>query len=163
MLEGEDAFLQHVADRMKLTMRSEVRTLDAIYYKAGNEVLPEKKRPYPTRLEVYIEHEQGGDPEKEMYKLLMWPATLKVLIIYESPRWQQGTERKRPWLANKLTQLFEMGRKIDSQRPEGSTAEYLFLVGKAEKQEEPVTWRYLRARDGSWPEKPEKLRDYKIC
>ena len=151
MLKGEDAFLKKVADRLKLTMRSEVRTLDAIYYKAGNEVLPEKKRPYPARLEVCIEHENGRDPEKEMYKLLVWPATLKVLIFY-------GYARREQWVDSKLTQLFEMAQEIDKQRPGASEAEYLFLIGRGEEHEQLLTWWYLCARDGEWPEQPRKPR-----
>lgn len=151
MLKGENAFLKKVANRLKLTMRPEVRTLDAIYYKAGNEVLPEKNRPYPARLEVCIEHENGRDPEKEMYKLLIWPATLKVLILYDTSRRAQRVDRK-------LTQFFEMAQEIDRQRPGASEAAYLFLIGRGEEYGQPLTWRYLCARDGDWPEQPRKPR-----
>ena len=158
MLKGENAFLKKVAGHLKLAMEPDVRTLDAIYYKAGNKVLSDKvtssgkKRPYPARLEVCIEHENDeGEIEREMYKLLMWPATLKVLIFYDNSRRAQRVD-------SKLTHLFEMAQEIDRQRPGASEATYLFLIGRDEEYGQPLTWRYLCARDGDWPEQPRKPR-----
>ena len=96
-------------------------------------------------------HRDTLGPEKEMYKLLIWPATLKVLILYDNSRRAQRVD-------SKLTQFFEMAQEIDRQRPGASEAAYLFLIGRGEEYGQPLTWRYLCARDGDWPEQPRKPR-----
>lgn len=153
MLQGEDAFLKRIARDMELSAKTDWYHLDLIYYDAETDLLPDKEKTYPTHLPVYIEHENGGFPEQEMYKLLMWPAALKVLIFYDLPASAQESNRDRQqWLANKLTQMFEMGREVDLQRPGISKAEYLLLIGQ--RQEQIPTWRYLCVQDGCWPEQP---------
>ena len=161
MLEGEDPFLQRVAHRlnrnlaMNLSMEKERFKLDAIYYDAENDLFPDWGQIYPTRLEVYIEHETGDYPEEEMYKLLMWPASLKVLLFYDWATFQkEGNQKRQQWLTKKLTKMLTMGRMIDEQRPGVEAAEYLFLIGRTEQQGEPPTWRYLCVQDGRWPEPP---------
>ena len=88
MLEGPDAFLIQLASSLSLKMIKERYTLDAVYY-------AEK----PTCWDVLIEHENGHRVEKEMWKLLMWRAPLKVLIFYD--------QLEEDWLAEKLAELFD--------------------------------------------------------
>ena len=95
------------------------------------------------------------NPEEEMYKLLMWPAALKVLIFYDWPAYDCNQNHQQ-WLTQKLTTLFAMGREIDVQRPGVSKAEYLFLIGQTQQEGEPPTWRYLCVQDGCWPEQSGK-------
>ena len=90
-----------------------------------------------------------------MYKLLMWPASLKVLIFYDWQQEAKTTEHRQNWLSDKLTTVFKMGRGIDVQRPGMSKAEYLFLIGQ---KGEPPTWRYLVVQDGCWPEQRGNLQ-----
>ena len=159
MLRGEDAFLRRIANEFNLSMETGWFNLDAIYYHAIPDLLPDWRKPYPGRLEVYIEHENGGYPEEEMYKLLMWPASLKVLIFYDWAAFQQEDNPYRQrWLLNKLTMMFKMGREVDVYRPGVSKAEYLFLIGQTIHQGESPEWRYLYTQDGCWPEQPDALQ-----
>ena len=159
MQTANDSFLVRLATRLQRSVRIEWYRLDAIYFDPANNPIPGLGKEYghPARLEVYIEHENGMKPEEEMYKLLMWPASLKVLIFYDWAVFQkEGNRDRQQWLAKKLTTLFEMGREIDVQRPGVSKAEYLFLVGQTQQEGEPPTWQYLCVQDGCWPEQPSK-------
>ena len=99
-------FLRRIATSLNLSMKLEWNNLDAIYYHAETDLFPTWLIPYPTRLEVYVEHENGEYPEEEMYKLLMWPASLKVLMFYDWPEEAKATEHRRNWLSDKLTTMF---------------------------------------------------------
>ena len=69
-----------------LRMSREWYTLDAVFY-SGNNLFGslEKGEEYPPLLDVLIEHENGGDVETEMWKLLLFRAPLKVIIFGSSP------------------------------------------------------------------------------
>ena len=155
MLRGEDAFLRRIANGFNLNMETGWFNLDAIYYRTEADFFPDWGKVYPSRLEVYIEHENGGYPEEEMYKLLLWPASLKVLIFYDWAAFKkEGRPCRQRWLPNKLATMFQMGREVDVQRLGVSKAEYLFLIGQTQEEGEPPTWRYLVVQDGCWPEQP---------
>ena len=87
-----DSFLVRLATRLQRSVRIEWYRLDAIYFDPTNNPVPSLGEEYghPARLEVYIEHENGEKPEEEMYKLLMWPASLKVLIFYDWPAYDRN-------------------------------------------------------------------------
>ena len=160
MLTEDDVFLSRLATRLQRDVRIGWYLLDAIYFDPTNNPVPGLGEGFghPARLEVYIEHENGNNPEEEMYKLLMWPASLKVLIFYDWPAYDHNPNHQQ-WLTQKLTTMFQMGREIDVQRPGVSKAEYLFLVGQTEHNEVHIpTWRYLVAQDGCWPEQPGELQ-----
>ena len=154
MQTEDDAFLRRLATPLNRDVRIEWYKLDAIYFDSTNNPVPGLGDGHPARLEVYVEHENGMNPEEEMYKLLMWPAALKVLIFYDWPAYDRNPNHQQ-WRTQRLTTMFEMGREIDVQRPGVSKAEYLFLVGQTPEQKgEPPTWRSLCVQDGCWPEQP---------
>ena len=160
MLTEDDAFLSRLATHLQRDVRIDWYLLDAIYFDPTNNPVPGlgEEFGHPARLEVYIEHENGNNPEEEMYKLLMWPASLKVLIFYDWPAYDHNPNHQQ-WLTQELTTMFQMGREIDVQRPGVSKAEYLFLVGRTEQNGVHIpTWRYLVAQDGCWPEQPGELQ-----
>ena len=156
MLDGEKAFLRRVAeaDTLGLSMAKELLTVDAIYHDPKANLLPAKMGTYPNRLEVLIEHENGDDPEREMWKLLMLRAPLKVLIFYDWQKELQRTHHRQQWLTKKLCLMFKMGRAVDKQRPEAPETEYLLLVGKRNQQDDVPFWHYWLRADGSWPDPP---------
>ena len=156
MLEGYDPFLKRVGNRLNLSTKTEWFNLDAIYYEAQTDLFPDWGKIYPARLEVYIEHENGNYPEEEMYKLLMWRASLKVLIFYDWAEFQKEGNRREhrwQWLSEKLTTMFNMGRAVEPQ-PEAANAEYLLLVGHTTEQGEAPVWRYWHIVGGQWPTAP---------
>ena len=160
MLTEDDAFLRRLVTRLQRDVRIGWYHLDAIYFDPTNNPVPGLGEGFghPARLEVYIEHENGNNPEEEMYKLTMWPASLKVLIFYDWPAYDHNPNH-RQWLTQELTTMFQMGREIDVQRPGVSKAEYLFLIGRTEQEGVHIpTWRYLVAQDGCWPEQPGEPR-----
>ena len=153
MLKAEDAFLKRIARELKLSAEIDWYHLDMICHDAETDLLPDREKPYPAHLPIYIEHENGDFPEQEMYKLLVWPAALKVLIFYDYPAVErERNPAKQQWLTDKLAQMFEMGREVDLKRPGISRAEYLLLIGQ--RQKKIPTWRYLSVQDGCWPEQP---------
>ena len=138
----QDALLRRIADALPLRMVRERYTLDTAYYDTDSNLL-----------EVLVEHENGRSVQKEMWKLLMWRAPLKVLIFYDQP--------EEDWLTRKLAELFEMGKDVDGHWPEASNAEYLFLVGQTLHQGEVPVWRYWHVADGNWPDRPSSGRRLK--
>ena len=152
MLDGKDAFLRRVAATLGLCMAQEWFKVDAIYHDPKANLLPAKMGMYPNRLDVLIEHENGDDPEREMWKLLMLRAPLKVLIFYDWQEELQRTDHRQQWLTKKLSLLFQMGKAVDKQWPQPS--HYLFLVGKRNQQDDLPLWHYWLRADGSWPDPP---------
>ena len=151
MLNGKGAFLDRIAHRLQLSMAKELLRVDAIYHDPNANLLPDKGI-YPNRLDMLIEHENQGDPEREMWKLLMLRAPLKVLIFYD---WAEDEKRnnldRQQWLTGKLSLLFRMGKAVDRQWPQPS--KYLFLVGKR-GQRDDILWHYWFIADGNWPDSP---------
>ena len=155
MQKGENTFLKRVAERLELSMAIEWFKLDAIYYDAQTDFHLDQNKVYPSHLAVYIEHETGGDPEKEMYKLLMWPAALKVLIFYDWADFKkENNVRNQQWHTNKLIQMFEMGREVDRRRSGAEETEYLFLLSQPPGQGKPPQWRSWHVTGENWPDNP---------
>ncbi len=131
------------ADGKLLRMSREWYTLDAVFY-SGNNLFGslEKGKEYPPLLDVLIEHENGGDVETEMWKLLLFRAPLKVIIFYD---WGcndkiHTTEKKRKertqWLPDKLGELALMAMKVEHLWPENEDTEYLFIVGHRDSEDQ---------------------------
>ena len=144
----EASFLYKVRSRLNadgklLRMSREWYTLDAVFY-SGNNLFGslEKGKEYPPLLDVLIEHENGGDVETEMWKLLLFRAPLKVIIFYD---WGDNdkihtTEKKREertqWLPDKLGELALMAMKVEHLWPENEDTEYLFIVGHRDSEDQ---------------------------
>ena len=152
----EDSFLRRLATRLSappLAMGREWYTLDAVYYEAKKDsyiYCPKGGGPYPNCLHVIVEHENAGDVETEMWKLLMFRSPLKVLIFYDYRDDDKRTEEKRDWLKNKLEKLFKMGRAVEGACPEADNVGYLFLVGNRSEDEQPPRWRYCVVERGDF-------------
>ncbi len=102
-------------------------------------------RRFPEKLQVLIEHENQGLIETEFYKLLFWRAPLKVIIAYDYKK--KVSSEKRNVFREALKRCWEAW-------PENPHAEYLFIVGKGEYNQEkaPIkvtwsAWRYTAPGD----------------
>ena len=128
-----------------LRMSREWYTLDAVFYSGNNLFGCEQKgEEYPPLLDVLIEHENGGDVETEMWKLLLFRAPLKVIIFYDwgdsdKKHENKGKERKQ-WLPAKLGELALMAMKVEHLWPENEDTEYLFIVGHR-NSEDQLCWK----------------------
>ena len=150
-----NVFLNRVAKRLSMTMDREWYKLDCVYYDRESSQIPGKDR-YPACLDAIIEHENDGDVEYEMYKLLLFRSPLKVLIFYD---WREDemktSEQKRNWLNSKLRELFRMGSEIEVRWPEADDAEYLFLVGNRAGEGDMPRWRHLTVKSGEFFQRSE--------
>lgn len=158
MLAGERPFLHRLLTKLhssldgRLMMGREWYTLDAVYYEEGACIYrpPKDGGPYPDCLHVIIEHENAGDVETEMWKLLMFRSPLKVLIFYDYRDDDKETDEKKEWLARKESKLFEMGRKVERRCSEADNVKYLFLVGNRSEEGQLPCWRYLAVEQGGF-------------
>ncbi len=146
MLGKKDDFLgtffDRLARRLGQEMLRERQNLDVVYYTTKARNIGHKKRIRPARLNVIIEHENKEKVEEEMWKMLMWRAPLKVLVLYDWPPWRKTTTRRQNWLENKLTTLFDMRREVDTLWPEAAKTTYLFLVGRLPQRGALPVWWY---------------------
>ena len=132
-------------------MGREWYTLDAVYYEKDACIYrPKDGGPYPDCLHVIIEHENAGDVETEMWKLLMFRSPLKVLIFYDYRDDDKETDEKKEWLARKVSKLFEMGWKVERRCSEADNVKYLFLVGNRSEEGQLPCWRYLAVEQGGF-------------
>ncbi|MDE0032885.1 MAG: hypothetical protein OXU75_07125 [Deltaproteobacteria bacterium] len=163
MLAGERPFLRRLLKKLpssldgRLMMGREWYTLDAVYYEEGTCIYrpPKDGGPYPDCLHVIIEHENAGDVETEMWKLLMFRSPLKVLIFYDyRDDCKKTDEKKEKWLAEKVSKLFEMGRAVERRWSEADNVEYLFLVGNRSEEGQIPCWRYLAVKPGGFKQPP---------
>ena len=81
MRDFPGTFFDRLAEKLRQKAISQRQTLDVLYYTADAQAIPYKNRKYPACLNVIIEHENGSAVEREMWKLLMWRAPLKVLTV----------------------------------------------------------------------------------
>lgn len=151
-------FLDRLAKKLRQKALRERQNLDVVYYTKTARNAPQGKMIRPACMNVIIEHENKGDVEKEMWKLLMWRAPLKVFIFYDWPEWRKTTTGRENWLKDKRRKLFDLGREVDPLCPETAKTTYLFLVGQPSRRDAPPVWRCEVVRGGCWPEQPGKLR-----
>ena len=153
MLGSDNSFLDRlskglVSNEQSFEIAKEWMKMDCVYYKEKPNLIENDK--YPACLDVYIEHENKGDVEKEMWKLLLCRSPLKVLIFYDHPEYDKNTETNQNWLQNKLAKLLWMGQKVDDEWPEADNTEYLFLVGNRVNKRGCPQWRYLIVESGNF-------------
>ena len=141
-----DTFLDRLAERLGQKAIRERQYLDVVYYTEVARNAPQD-RIRPVHWNVIIEHENGEDVEKEMWKMLQWRAPLKVLIFYDWPPWRQTTPDREDWLVNKLDALFDLRREVDASWPEAIATTYLFLTGKPPQPGTLPDWRYCDSTD----------------
>ena len=157
MLGKEDSFLSRLSEQLHHAMAREWFKLDVVYYDEGQNLYPPGGM-YPACFHVIIEHENQGDVEREMWKLLMFRSPLKVLIFYDYLEYEkeQNPEKAR-WLDEKLTGLFRMGEAADAIWPEADNTEYLFLVGNRSQEGQIPVWRDWIVNQGNFGEARRRL------
>ena len=132
------SFLGRLSERLSLTRSmSEWLNIDVVYYDR-KQLLSQGKLagvPYPACLSVLIEHENGMNPEEELWKLLMFRSPLKVVIFYD-----HGDDDQ--WLRAKLRELFKIGEETDASWSEERATEYLFVVGRRPVNGQVPHWFY---------------------
>ena len=145
MLGDGDAegFLHEVANNLNRSVYREFYSLDCVYYQDEFDLFGGGG--YPIGLDAIIEHEQGGRPEEEWYKLLLWRAPLKVLIFYD---WSDAEKRDNPnranWLVGKLENFAEMTRQVRYRWPGRRVKDdFLIVVGYVATGEYLPRWRWL--------------------
>ena len=137
-------FFRRLATRLGQEPLRDRQYLDVVYYTEPAQNAPQDNdMPRPACLNVIIEHENDKDTVgKEMWKLLMWRAPLKVLVFYD---WSCNERKKKPekeqWLENKLRQLYALRQEVNREWPEADDTSYLFLIGRPPQRGAlPVWW-----------------------
>ena len=148
MLESDNSFLDRVSKELSLKMGREWMKMDCVYYEEKPNLI--SYGTYPACLDVYIEHENNGKVEEEMWKLLLYRSPLKVLIFYDHPEYDKNSETKQNWLQVKLAKLLSMGREVDTRWSEADNTEYLILVGNRVNEGEFPRWRHLIVKSGKF-------------
>ena len=136
-------FFDRLAGRLHQHTIAQRQTLDVVYYTTKVQAIPYRNREYPARLNVIIEHENGNELEREMWKLVMWRAPLKVLVFYDWPDDERtGNPRRARWLKDKLNALFRIRSEVGTLWPEADETAYLFLVGRPLQHGDLPVWWY---------------------
>lgn len=140
---GAGGLLREVAHRLNRNFYTEFYSLDCVYYQ--DEFGLFEGGGYPIGLDAIIEHENGGRPEEEWYKLLLWRAPLKVLIFYD---WSDNEILDNPdrarWLVSKLEIFAEMTRQMRYRWPgRKDDDDYLIVVGYVAAGDDLPSWRWL--------------------
>ena len=149
---GDDGVLAGVVKRLALFdaglgMVREWYTFDALF--VGSESLYKDKPEHPSKVYVAIEHEQGEDPEVEMWKLLHWRSPLKVLFIYDWNEDRKSTEMRRAWISTRLAEYGGMIQTVEAHCSEPQSS-YLVLVGGRASDAAVPEWKWW-CKKGSQP------------
>lgn len=148
----EKGFLYRVSAKLSVDMGREWYTLDCVYYKMESSQI-EGSELFPACLDAIIEHENYGNVEYEMWKLLLFRSPLKVLIFYDYREDKmEKSERKKNWLDSKLEELLRMGSAFEYEWPETPDTEYLFLIGNRAGDTDMPRWRHMTVRSGDFIE-----------
>ena len=156
MVKKEDSFLSRLSKNLSHEMAREWYTLDVVYYDEKQNLF--RSEGYPACLHVIVEHENQGDVEEEMWKLLMFRSPLKVLIFYDYNEYEkEQNPRKARWLDEKLIELFRMGEEVDAIWAEAKDTEYLFLVGNRSQEGKVPIWKDWIVTQGDFGEARRRL------
>ena len=155
-------FFDRLAEKLHQQTIAQRQNLDVVYYTTKAQDICHKKRIRPARLNVIIEHENGEKVEEEMWKLLMWRAPLKVLVLYDRPPLRKTTARRQNWLEDKLRQLDALRQEVNSGWPEADKTTYLFLVGQLQEGNELPLWSYSYCDSSEQTRRPLKPMKLKI-
>lgn len=157
-----DTFFDRLAGRLHQQAIAQRQTLDVVYYTTGVRAIPYRNREYPARLNVIIEHENGNEIEREMWKLVMWRAPLKVLIFYDWPD-DERTEKppKARWLEDKLDALLRIRSEVGTLWPEADETTYLFLVGRPPQRGVLPVWWYADSSNPTLRRLRQKTRKFR--
>jgi hypothetical protein len=98
---------------------------------------------YFFNLPIMIEHENGDNPEEEMYNLIFHRSPLKVIIFRDyNDDDRERNEKYRDWLNGKLQLFLDFLKTANEIHEEAESARYLFIVWARELGDGPVYWRW---------------------
>ena len=95
---------------------------------------------YPVTFAALIEHELGDWPEREMQKLILSRAPLKILIFYDWGEHEKKNAFKRQWVEKKLAWFASSLTQANAVCAENPQTSYLFLIGKHSAPSNAVEW-----------------------
>ena len=97
---------------------------------------------YPAQIYAMIEHENRGDPEQEMFKLLLWRCPLKVLINYDWDEDQKSTDKRTNYVLEKRTLFTRLIKGFNDHTITEEGSNYLFIIGDRESSDaKTINWR----------------------
>ena len=142
---SKDGFLSKIMNRLSekypgLEYKREYYTLDALY--VGGEDLFRENKTYPSELHALIEHEQGGNVEEEMWKLIFWRSPLKIIIFYDWNEYEKDTSARKDWLNCKIKKLINMLSDANIYFQENANTNYLFIIGNRIDKDQLPQWRW---------------------
>lgn len=146
MLSKKNGILKEVMERLRPEnerleyVREKRFKFDAMF--VGGENLFNNNLDYPSELHVLIEHENDGDIEEEMWKLIFVRSPLKVLIFYDWDEAEKKTKRQKIWVKDKLKTLKKMLETVNVFYSECEQTEYLFIIGNTDNNAMDVKWRW---------------------
>lgn len=125
----------------ELQPKSEWWDIDLVY--VSEEHSDEAFSGYFFNLSIMIEHENGYNPEEEMYNLIFHRSPLKVIIFrdYDDDD-REKKEKYRDWLEEKLKIFLAFLKNANEIHGEDNSTRYLFIVWAREHEGGPVYWRW---------------------
>ncbi len=103
---------------------------------------------YPERVDALIEHENRGEPEQEMYKLLLFRCSLKVLINYDWDDDQKSTDKRKIYVLEKRTLFTRLIKGFNNHAIAEKGSSYLFIIGdRASSDAESINWQAWKYDD----------------
>jgi hypothetical protein len=138
-VEGESGLVARVLRRIQGNHPALRYCREAVFrfdgaYAIGN------VEPYPVTFAAFVEHELNDNPEREMQKLILARALLKVLIFYDYGEHQKTTVWRQQWVESKLAWFASALARADTLCPENPSTAYLFIVGKHPASAGAVEW-----------------------
>lgn len=145
---GKGGFLHQVMNRFlpiipNLDYRTEIYTLDALYM-SGEITYASRNYTYPAHIYAIIEHEHESNVEEEMWKLLLFRPTLKILIFYDFDEHRKTTVPRQNFIKDKILILQQMIKHAHSFLQESQDVVYLCLIGNRETEESLFRWRWTK-------------------
>jgi hypothetical protein len=138
-IESESGLVARVLRRLQGDNQGIRYCREAVFRFDGAYALGDTE-PYPVTFAAFVEHELNNDPEREMQKLILARAPLKVLIFYDWGEHEKTTPWRQQWVEQKLAWFASALARADAIYPENPNTSYLFLVGKHRALVGAVEW-----------------------
>lgn len=135
-IEGQDGLLSRVLSRIN----PKCRYMREIIFRFDGAYCFDKDNRYPVEFAAFIEHEMNNDPEREMQKLILARAPLKVLIFYDWSEYEKRNDWRRQWVQNKLSWFETALNKVNEYCPETIDTSYIFIIGHRDNDNSEIEW-----------------------
>lgn len=132
-IEGEDGLIHRIMKRVETKaaplefQKESLFRFDAAYLQEG-------------AFYAIFEHELNNDPEKEIQKLVLARARLKVLIFYDWGEDEKTTEWRTKWINSKLSYFSRIRSLTQAISAEPDDTAYIFLIGCRTNATSYVSW-----------------------